>query len=124
MRLNELVSGWMTDRPVTITPDRPVAEALATMSRHGIRHLLVVDGERLLGVVSDRDIACAARLEQPVSAIMTADEIITADPLTTLAEAARTLVFAKVGALPVLDGGRLVGLVTTHDLLRAQAVAS
>lgn len=132
MRLKELVSGWMTDRPVTISPDRTVAEAQRLMEGEEIRHLLVTEGDRLVGILSDRDIgraavidglvgqeAVGALLESPVAEVMTAEDIITIDPLTTLAEAARSLVYSKVSALPVIDDGRLVGLLTTHDLLRA-----
>lgn len=132
MRLNDMVSGWMTDHPVTMTPDRPVIEVYALMAEHGIRHIPIVEGERLVGIVSDRDLHRLAPIRRgwraddvgplfctPVSEIMTREKLLTVDPVATLAEAATLLVSAKVGSLPVLDGDRLVGLLTSYDLLRA-----
>jgi CBS domain-containing protein len=134
MTLDAMVSAWMTDRPVTVKPDASVFSAYATMAERGIRHLLVVEGDRLVGIVSDRDLSKKMALhgarrpkdlqplfDTPVSAIMTREGFVTATPVTTLAEAARLLVYEKVSALPVLDGDRLVGLVTTEDLLWALA---
>lgn len=133
MRVKELVSGWMTERPTTIDPDAPAVEAYAVMASAGIRHLPVVQDERLVGMVSDRDLYRYAPLadgvggtralrrlyERPVRQVMTGGPCITADPLTTLSEAADILVRHKVSALPVLDEGRLIGILTSHDLLRA-----
>jgi acetoin utilization protein AcuB len=132
MRLQEMVSGWMTDRPVTIAPDRPIIEAYALMTEHEIRHIPVLEAGRLVGIVSDRDLHRATPLKNarragdvqqlfttPVSEIMTREGFVTVDPQTTLGEAAKLLVHRKVSSLPVLDGERLVGIVTTHDLLRA-----
>jgi acetoin utilization protein AcuB len=132
MQSRELVSGWMTDRPITISPEATIAAAHAAMAKRGIRHLLVTDGGRLAGILSDRDVARALASEglddagaaydllaRPVAEIMTREELLTVDPLTDLAEAARILVYSKVSALPVLDGERVVGLLTTHDLMRA-----
>ena len=132
MRLSETVGGWMTEDPVTMTPDRPVIEAYALMAEHEVRHIPVVERGRLVGIISDRDLHRASPLGKarepgdvghlfttPVAEIMTRSEIRTVAPATPLGEAARQLVHAKVSSLPVLAGDRLVGIITTQDLLRA-----
>lgn len=132
MRLNEMVGGWMTDNPVTLTPERPVIAVYALMAEHEIRHVPVVEDGRLVGLISDRDLHQATPLGRarkpgdiahlfttPVSEIMTKEGFVTVDPQTTLGEAAKRLVDANVHSLPVLDGDRLVGILTTHDILRA-----
>lgn len=132
MRLNELVATWMSEPPVTVPRHAPIMTAYALMADHGIRHLPVVEGDRLVGVVSDRDLhrkaslrdACAADelrplLSVPVGEIMTREGLLTVRPDTTMAEAASKLIAARVGSLPVVDGDRLVGILTTYDLLRA-----
>jgi acetoin utilization protein AcuB len=130
MRLKEMVSGWMAEHPVTMSPGRPVVEAYALMAEHGIRHLPVVEGERLVGIISDRDLHRRAPLGRaregvqdlfrtPVSEIMTRESFVTVDPMSTLEEAASLLVRHKVHSLPVIDRDRLVGILTTHDILRA-----
>ncbi len=133
MRVKDLVSGWMTERPMTIDPDAPAVEAYAIMASGGIRHLPVVSRDRLVGIVSDRDLYRFAPLadgfggtralrrlyDTPVRQVMTAGPCLTVDPLATLSEAADLLVRHKISSLPVLDDGRLLGIVTSHDLLRA-----
>jgi len=132
MRLNDMVGGWMTDNPVTIAPDRPVIQAYALMAERDIRHLPVVADGKLVGILSDRDLHRAIseggakavgeieyQFTTPVSALMTKDGIVTAEPMTTLEEAAKLLVSTKVHSLPVLEGAKLVGILTAHDLLRA-----
>ncbi|GIW73179.1 MAG: hypothetical protein KatS3mg102_2721 [Planctomycetota bacterium] len=132
MREAQLVSGWMTEHPVTVEPDEPVVDAYALMTQHSIRHLPVVEGGRLVGILSNRDLyrasprfggkshrAVAALFRTPVREVMTREGLLTVEPTTTVAEAARLLIEAKVSSLPVLEGERLVGIITSEDLLRA-----
>lgn len=132
MRLEDLVSGWMTDHPITIAPEQPVIEAYAAMVEHGIHHIPVLKEGKLVGIVSDRDLHRSAPLgggrtfkdaeavfKTPVAMIMTKENLLTVGPLATLAEAAKILVEANVHSLPVVDGDRLVGLITTRDLVAA-----
>ena len=132
MRLDDMVSGWMTERPTTLTPDRPLSDACTIMFDRDIRHIPVTREGRLVGIISDRDLTrrgpiADAMVHQlvdrffstKVSDVMTQDDVRTVGPMTTLAEAARVLIATKRSALPVLDGDSLVGIITTHDLLRA-----
>jgi acetoin utilization protein AcuB len=123
----------MTICPITTDPYTPVLEARQLMLHKGIRHLLVVDGPKIAGIVTDRDI----RLNLPspatslsvweinyhlarmtVASVMTWD-IVTIGPLQDAKEAARLMLDRKIGALPVIDGEVLVGIITETDLLRA-----
>lgn len=131
MRVRDLMS-----KPVvTIGPSDSCQEAVARMHRARVRHLPVinVDGD-LVGVVTDRDLRhhlFSPRVFKelgatsvdvilravPVSAIMSTD-VISAEADADLGEAARTMLEEKVGSLPVLDRGRLAGILTETDLLR------
>jgi acetoin utilization protein AcuB len=119
------VRDWMTREPVSIAPDCPVRRALALMEMEGLRHLLVVDGDRLTGIVSNRDVrrllggaAPPASLAAPVSHIMS-EGPVTVPPETPIAVAARLLLDGRIGALPVREGERVVGIFTTADALDA-----
>jgi acetoin utilization protein AcuB len=129
-----LVREFMHAEPVTITPDTPLLEAEWRMQEGGFRHLPIVDDDdRLVGIVSDRDLREAApsdatalsrqeltyllsRLE--VRDVMKAP-VITARPGEPAETAAIRMRENKVGALPVVQDGRLVGIVTTDDMLGA-----
>lgn len=126
-----LVAEVMTTPATTINASATLADVLTVMSRRGIRHLPVLDGERLVGMVSDRDLKRAivsltmaeggesihGRLERvAVSTVMTTpvDTIEAAFPLE---EAARRMRARRISALPVMDAGRIVGIVTDTDVL-------
>lgn len=129
MRVKELISG----PPISIPPETPILEARRVMQTRAIRHLLVVEDGRLVGIVTDRDI----RLNMPspattlsvweinyllarltVREVMTAS-VIVVEPDRDAHAAAALLISEKIGALPVVDGDRLVGIVTETDFLRA-----
>ncbi len=119
------IQDWMTRQPASVTADCPINIALGRMETAGVRHLLVVDGDRLVGIVSNRDVrrllrdpAHPARLSDPVARIMT-EGPVTVAPETPVAVAARVLLEAKIGALPVRDGEAIVGIFTTADALDA-----
>jgi CBS domain-containing protein len=117
MRLKEL----MTTGVETVDRETPADAALETMRRRRIRHLVVVRGREILGVVSDRDLAGYGEeptpIPRPVRDFMTEDPV-TAPPTATVREAANLLRGSVIGCLPVVDArGRLVGIVTTADLL-------
>jgi acetoin utilization protein AcuB len=127
------VSKYMTRKLITVTPEMSVKEAFMTMRTHRVRHLPVVDGDRLAGMVSDRDLRrprWADTLEDWTSYYQIDDNIAVKDVMTSNPEVLRTYdqilkaitIFRehRYGALPVLDKtGALVGILSAQDLLLA-----
>jgi acetoin utilization protein AcuB len=104
----------------TIRPDASIEEARDEMRRYDVRHLVVVDGGRVVGVVSERDLG--GRKPEVVARAGTVAEVMTphvvsAKPTTTVRQAANLLRGHLIGFLPVMDEGRLVGVISTADLL-------
>jgi len=124
----------MTPDPAAIEETASVGEAIETLASLEIRHLPVVRGDEVVGILSDRDFAglgvptssdpstietMKAQLGNPVSSLMSGG-VITVDRSTDLVEVIDLLVSERVGALPVVEGGtRLVGIVSYIDVLRA-----
>jgi IMP dehydrogenase len=108
----------MIVEPVTLPPDAPVAKALALMAHYRISGVPITDeGGKLVGILTNRDLRFETDTEQPVSALMTSTNLITAPVGTTLPEAERILHRNKVEKLPVVDAdGRLMGLITVKDI--------
>jgi acetoin utilization protein AcuB len=106
----------------TTSPLATVAEARNLMRLSGVHHLLVMSENRVVGVVSDRDLGrpIADRLPAngaiAVEAVMTRD-LVTAGPDTTIREAANMLRGRHIGSLAILAGSKPVGIVTNTDLL-------
>jgi acetoin utilization protein AcuB len=124
----------MTKDPVTIRVGETVQAAADLMRAHKIRHLPIVDeAGKLVGIVTDRDIrqilfAPAMRTRLGVSQSLveqvTVDEIMSAPVVTTmpyvdLADAAKVMHERKIGALPVVEQGRVVGILSELDVLKA-----
>src|SRR5205809_7343498 len=104
----------------TIAPGRPVAEAITLMGRHNVNSLLVVDdGEKLLAIVTSRDVLFAEDPSQPVERIMTGGEQPVTAPVGTLLEQARRILHHhRLEKLPLVHGtGHLLGLITARDVL-------
>lgn len=126
-----LVRDSMTREVVTVGPETTAAEALALCRENGIRHLPVLEGGRLVGVISDRDLRSATpALGDPSRAealqkIQVGDEMIrdveTARPEDPIEDAASEMYEKRIGCLPVVDGEELVGIITTSDVMRALA---
>ena len=131
------VSDLMTTSPITVGPETPVLDARQLMVDKRFRHVLIAEGPKLLGIVTDRDI----RLNLPspatslsvweinyllarltVASVMT-KSLVTVSPRQDTRDAARLMLDHKIGALPVVDGGQLVGIITETDLLRAYVKA-
>src|SRR6266487_2321465 len=111
-------SGMIVE-PVTLPPEAPVASALELMARYHISGVPVTDREeRLVGILTNRDLRFRDDgVEQPVSALMTARDLVTAPVGTTLEEARAILHRHKIEKLPVVDAdGRLKGLITVKDI--------
>ncbi|HKW48047.1 MAG TPA: CBS domain-containing protein [Gemmatimonadaceae bacterium] len=112
----------MQTRVVTIGPKESATAAWTRMRRRGIRHLVVTDHERLVGVLSERDLGgrTGARLREgrSVRDLMTR-RVLRAEPNTTLRDAADQMRARLIGSLPVVEGERLVGIVTATDVFDA-----
>jgi IMP dehydrogenase len=110
-------SGMIVE-PVTLRPDSSVAEALELMERYRISGVPIVDeSEILVGILTNRDLRFETDTKQPVSALMTSRNLVTAPTGTTLAEAEEILHRNKIEKLPVVDAdGRLKGLITVKDI--------
>lgn len=119
LKVKRAESGMVLD-PVTIEPARSLSDALDTMRRHDISGLPVVDGDRLVGILTARDVRFEKNLAQPIEQLMTR-ELVTV-PLGVSQERAKELLHAhRIEKLLVVDDrGSLVGLITIRDLLQAE----
>jgi len=111
-----LVEDIMNFPVTTVTPDTPVGEAVNLAKAKGIRHLPVMNGRVMAGIVSDRDLG--AKEDATVGQVMSS-VVYTVHPLDSIDEAARLLYEHKIGCLPVVRGEELVGIVTETDILRS-----
>jgi acetoin utilization protein AcuB len=129
----ETVEQRMTRPVITLAEGQSLREAIAVMQRHRIRHLPVVAEDRLVGILTDRDVKRATPSllsgvsqeefdrvlkETPVGHVMTRNPF-TVTPSTPLRDAVKVLVDRRFSALPVVESGRLVGIVSGTDMLRA-----
>ncbi|MBN2233363.1 MAG: CBS domain-containing protein [Deltaproteobacteria bacterium] len=127
------VRNWMRENPITIAPDTLVIDAKKIMSENDVRHLPVTEDGRLVGMVSQNLLreakpSAATSLsihelnyllaKMKVADIMSRD-MVTCGPDITLEEASVIGTRHKIGALPVVDNNRLVGIITETDLYRA-----
>lgn len=126
-----LVRDIMQSNVVTVAADTPLSTAASLMSECRIRHLPVVAGDRLLGLISDRDLKASAAsladghretdLGAPARLLTAADlvrpTVVTVGPMAPPEDAAKLLAEHRIGSLPVVDDGRFVGIVTDTDLL-------
>lgn len=108
----------------SVAPDAPVLEAIRLMAEHGVGALLVMQGEALAGIVSERDYARKVILkgrssgDTPVGQIMTV-EVITVDPGFTTQQCMQIMTDRRVRHLPVVESGRVVGMLSIGDLVRS-----
>lgn len=116
------VSQIMSKKIFAITPDKGVGQALQEMQKHNIRHLPVVKGERMVGWITSRDlreVLLASMLEKITVADVMLQAPITVTPDTDVEEAARLIHEHKIGGMPVVEGEKLVGVITMMDLISA-----
>ncbi len=114
-----LVAWRMTRSPVTIGRHETLAVAQAVMKQHGVRRLPVVEKGEVVGIISGYDLRCRhlSSLDLiPVEALMTENPIVVSSS-ATLEHAAVLMTTNKVGALPVVDHGRLVGIISAVDMM-------
>lgn len=126
------LSDLMTTKLITLSPDEDLTKADAIMARGRVRHLPVVNDGVLVGLITHRDLLRAqiqtlATIQEsgdgsslmllPASERMS-HNVMTATPDMAIKDAARVMLEHKLGCLPIVDDGKLVGLVTESDFLR------
>ncbi len=128
----ELVQDWMSSNPITVSPYIHLTEAYRLMKDHTIRRLPVVNNGQLVGIVTWGDVRRASASDVPslghfeagylldkitVARIMTPNPI-TVTPQTSITEAAEIMLTHKIGGLPVIAEGKLIGVITGSDIFR------
>ncbi len=130
-----LVEDVMTRQVVAIGPDTPIRDVQALMEQRNIRHFPILEAraspghpDALVGIVSDRDVRlvgadhpkapAGVKSSDPISRLMVT-KVVTAHPGDPIEETAKAMRTRKIGAMPVMDAGSLVGIVTAADLLDA-----
>lgn len=129
----QLVRDWMTPDPVTVGPKTTIPEANRMMREGRFRRLPVVEGGQLIGIVTLGDVREASPSEATTLSVyemhyllstLTVDQIMTREPVTVAPElvltaAAKLMLEHKIGGLPVVADGRVVGIITESDIFRA-----
>lgn len=127
------VDQWMNRDLVTVGPDESFRTAMHLIRQKGIRHLPVVEGKRLVGIVTDRDLRQASPsgatslsihelhyiLEKLCIREIMTRQVVTIRPDQTVEDAALLLLGHRIGGLPVVQGEELVGIITETDILQA-----
>src|ERR1700729_1990612 len=120
-RVKRSESGMIVD-PVTIAPELSVSQALDIMNKYKVSGLPVTRGARLVGILTNRDLRFERNLDQPVSSVMTKDNLVTVPVGTTLEEAERILQRHRIEKLLVVDADfNLKGLITVKDIQKKLA---
>jgi acetoin utilization protein AcuB len=128
----QIVRNWMTPNPITITPQTTLPEAHRLMDEHFVRRLPVIHKGKLVGIVTRGDVREAQASDATTLSVyelnylldqIPAKEFMAYEPITVSAdapigEAARRMLQHKIGGLPVVDYGELVGIITETDLCR------
>jgi len=115
-----LVAKWMTPDPISAEPAEKLAAVRAKMLSGHFRSMPVVSGGKLAGIITDRDLRRhEGYLDHTEVRLAMTTEVVTVGTTTPIHEAAKLLLERKIGALPVVEGERLVGVISTSDVLRA-----
>jgi acetoin utilization protein AcuB len=110
----------MTKHPETIGPGDLLLQAKEMMDAGGFRRLTVVDEGRVIGIITERDLReHGGYLNSTKVDVAMKAPVLTVDSHTSIEEAARMMLAKKIGGMPVVDAGKLVGIVTTSDMLSA-----
>lgn len=125
------VKKFMTADPVVIDQSQPIHEAKRLLEEHRFRHLPIVDDGKVVGILSDRDIIRTLAISESVMSFcgidtrdevyirdIMADQVIYLTPEDHLKDAARIMEKHKIGCLPVVENGSLVGIITATDILK------
>jgi len=115
-----LVSRRMQKKPVTVSPEDHLATVQKKMKEGGFRRTPVVENGRLVGIVTDKDLRQhLGYLDRTKVNAAMSEKLVTVLPKNTLEEASQLLLKHKIGGLPVVKEGQLVGIITTSDILQA-----
>jgi CBS domain-containing protein len=119
------ISEIMTRDPATVRPDSTLGEAATLMKQEDCGSLPVVDGARLVGIVTDRDIVVRAIAAGKDAKTTRVSDVMSADPVTVspsddVREAERSMRDSQVRRLPVVEDGRLVGILVTAQIARVE----
>lgn len=129
--MSTTIRDLMTSRVISLSPDDDLMKADAIMHRGRVRHLPVVRGEELVGLITHRDLLraqikalghaeggeCATLVTLPAGEYMTTN-VLTTEPDAHPADVARKMLQHKVGCLPVVDNGKLVGIISEADFVK------
>jgi acetoin utilization protein AcuB len=118
------VEEFTTPNPITATTHSKVEELARVMKEHGIRHIPIMQNEKVVGIVSDRDLKVMAGLKMLEKSLLTAADIMSRDPVTVdsstlLDEVAFEMSEKKIGSVIVTENDQLVGIFTVTDALNA-----
>ena len=117
------VAEWMVKDPIVVTLDQRVQDCVDLMREHSIRHLPVVENQRLIGLVTEsdlREVFLATLVEDLTIQGVMITEPLTVTPDTEIEDAAKLIYYRKIGGLPVVDDyGQVVGILTVADLVEA-----
>ncbi len=112
----------MIDDPIKLEPDRSIHEAVALMSKYHISGIPIVSGEKLVGILTNRDLRFVDDHDRTVSEFMTKEHLVTAKVGTTLEDAEKILQKHKIEKLPVVDStGKLRGMITYKDIQKKKS---
>jgi acetoin utilization protein AcuB len=120
---NASIADYMTPLPHTVGSEQAITFAQEMMQKYGIRHLPVLHGGELYGIVSDRDLGMIAGLNEVNPDATTVEEAMTQEahtvsPQTPLIEVLRQMLEHKFGSVVVVEGTKIIGIFTTHDALK------
>lgn len=117
------VEEWMVKDPIVVTLDQKVQDCVELMREHSIRHLPVVEKQKLVGLVTEsdlREVFLASLVEDLTIAGVMITEPMTVTPDAEIEDAAKLIYYHKIGGLPVVDDyGQVVGIITVADLVEA-----
>jgi acetoin utilization protein AcuB len=112
----------MIKKLITVRPGATIPQAIETMKKHSIRHLPVVEGKNFIGFITAGDLRQAfypSMINKLTVKDIMINKPITVDPETSLEEATGLIFRHRIGGLPVVDGAKLVGIITVTDILEA-----
>lgn len=124
--MSETIAKYMTAVPHSIGAKQPLGKAVEFMRDHRVRHLPVLHGGELVGILSDRDVVLLEGLSGALSDEILVEEAMTSEPYavpgtTPLAEVLKVMADRKIGAAVVIDDNHVVGIYTSTDAVRMLA---